>query len=176
MLDNRTATKPLSAEALGLRPTLDRGSVLSGVFLAADAARCADHADRRVYLPRDAALRARFLRGWAKRNLRRAAAGLGGLALVLPLAGMAEAQDEGLVDLAVVEGVSGSAITEGGDLVITLDNGETLRLAQGSFSVGPDGGIFVAQPVADQILAAAMEADGAGGAGGGLAGLLGGGL
>lgn len=171
MLDNRYDKKPLSAGALGLRPALDRGTVLSGVFMAADAEGCADHADRSVYFPRDAALRARFLRAWAERNLRRAAAGLGGLALVFPLAGMAEAQDEGLVDLAVVDGVSVSAITEGGELMITLDNGETLRLAQGSFAVGPDGSILVAQVTADQILAAAMDA---GGAGGGLAGLLGG--
>ncbi|MXQ08011.1 hypothetical protein GQ651_09155 [Alphaproteobacteria bacterium GH1-50] len=173
MLDNRHASTTFTFGKGEVRVALDRGTVLNGVFLTEDTAALAGVADRRVYVPRQGDLRARFLRDWARKNMRRAAAGLGTLTLVLPLAGMAQAQDADRVDLSTVDGVVATRIDENGDLIVTLENGQTLTLGEGTFLVGENGEIIVTAGTADQIAAAAIAE---GGAGSGMSGILAGGV
>ncbi|MEQ8367520.1 MAG: Ig-like domain-containing protein, partial [Roseicyclus sp.] len=107
------------------------------------------------------------------------AAGLGGLSLVLPTAMVASAQEQVQVDVSTIDGVVSAEIAQNGDLLITLENGQQVRIDASGFEIAADGSYIVPDVTADTIALAAVDAAAGssvaeGGAGmGGLA-LLGG--
>ncbi|WP_298804533.1 hypothetical protein [uncultured Lentibacter sp.] len=112
-----------------------------------------------VSLPRDGAARQGYVQKLVKQNALRLA--VGGSAMVLVLLGAQDASAQSaVVDIAGLEGVASAAQQADGSLLITLDNGETIRIPQGSYTVGAAGDIVVSEAVAQQvadIMAAGLE-------------------
>ncbi|MEM1235912.1 MAG: Ig-like domain-containing protein [Pseudomonadota bacterium] len=161
---------------IAAKPVIHNGTVLFGVVAARNFEDVAEHAVSQVYVPNRADLKRKFLHRWARQNMRRIAAGLGALTLVLPFAGAAAAQEAANVDLNTIDGVADASLDANGDLVVTLDNGKKVLLSEGSFAIGADGQILVATATADQIAAATLVAESAGGGGVALAALAGAGV
>ena len=128
---------------------------------------------RQVDVPQDAAGRTAFIAKWVQRHQRRLAAGLPASVLILAMGSAAAAQD-GMTDLAMVDGVAGIELLADGSVRVTLDNGSTVVIPQESVTVGADGAILVSTSAMDSLTAIIASAGASGAALGGsfaLAGL-----
>ena len=111
--------------------------------------------------------RKEFVRKWIAANRRRLGAGLGFVALALPL--MAHSQGEQFVDAASIEGVASVSVGADGVATITLVNGQQVIVPAGQVQV-IDGSVLIsasaAQVVAEAgaVAAAAAAPAGAGAA------------
>lgn len=176
MRDELVAAGKIETAPEGLKVAIDRGSVLGGIFFGTVPETVSAKRLHVVGLPTAARARRAFLRDWARRNSRRAAAGLAPILLILPLAGAASAQ-EGLVDLAGLDGVSSYTVLENGEILVRLENGKSLRLDASLVRVEADGTILVTAYAAEVIAGQGAEEAVGGDAGGatwlgaGLAGL-----
>ena len=113
-----------------------------------------------VAIPRENEARQSYFKRFAKQNALRLAVGGSAMVLVLLGADDASAQGAGL-DIAGLEGVASAVQQADGSLLVTLENGETIRIPEGSYTVGPAGDIVVSQAVAQQVaevMAAGLEA------------------
>ena len=120
-------------------------------------------------LPQDRAEKNAFVRDWLKRNRSRIRLSMVSGLMVLPLVGHAQ---EGMLNLADVEGVRNVEILESGDVRITMQDGTVLRLDAASVQLGEAGSVLIGPDMAAQIAAAAEAATAAGvaGVGGAIAG------
>ena len=177
MRDELVAAGNVETAREGLKVAIDRGSVLGGIFFGAVPETVPETRLHKVGLPTSARAKRAFLRDWARRNSRRAAAGLAPILLILPLAGAASAQ-EGLVDLVGLDGVVGFSVLENGEILVRLENGKSLRLDASLVRVEADGTILVTAYAAEVIAGqgaeepvAGTDAGGATWLGAGVAGL-----
>jgi hypothetical protein len=128
---------------------------------------------RRVDVPQDAEGRTAFIAKWVQRHQRRLSLGLPASVLVLAMGSAAAAQD-GLTDLAAVDGIADVALRADGSVKVTLDNGSTVVIPKESVTVGADGAILVSASAMDSLTAIIASAGASGAALGGsfaLAGL-----
>ena len=119
---------------------------------------------RRVAVPQDAAERTAFIAKWVQRHQRRLTLGLPASILVLALGNAAAAQD-GMTDLAAVEGIADVELRADGSVRVTLDNGSTVVIPQESVTIGADGSIMVSASAMDSLTSITASA----GAGAGVA-------
>ena len=112
-----------------------------------------------VALPRDNQAQQSYFKRFMKQNALRLAVGSSAMVLVLLSADDASAQSAGL-DIAGLEGVASAVQQADGSLLVTLENGQTIRIPEGSYTVGAAGDIVVSEAVAQQvvdIVAAGLE-------------------
>lgn len=128
---------------------------------------------QKIEIPTKASLRAKFLRKWAKDQGRRAASGVLLSSLIVPLfAAEAQAQDDGFVNLSDVGAVADVVFQADGNLLITLNDGETILVPDGEYLVTAEGQILVEAEALSSIAIASTGAMGVVAAGGlALAGL-----
>jgi len=173
MLDTTSVKNTHPNNTLQVHQAIDKCVVLPGVVLSDALDEVRARAQSTISVPADPAAKRAFMRDWARKNMRRLATGLGVITLVLPLADVAMAQTQN-VDVASIEGVSSVRVLENGNLEITLENGITVQVPQGSFVEGADGAYLVESGTVDQILAAGAGTAGDGGIGSGAIAAIGG--
>lgn len=104
-----------------------------------------------VALPRDNQAQQSYFKRFMKQNALRLAVGSSAMVLVLLSADDASAQSAGL-DIAGLEGVASAVQQADGSLLVTLENGQTIRIPEGSYTVGAAGDIVVSEAVAQQVV------------------------
>ncbi|MGO4917494.1 beta strand repeat-containing protein [Pseudogemmobacter sp. W21_MBD1_M6] len=151
-----TYQAPTPRKTIRINPALDRGCALPGVFLSHDLQPDALSDAEAVRIPQRPDARRKFLKAWARKNSRRIAQGLGVISLIVPMAGMAAAQ-EGPVAAESIAGVVDVALQDDGSVIITLADGRQLRIGRDNISVGDDGAILLSGPAAEAVMVAAAE-------------------
>lgn len=147
---------PPPRKTIRINPALDRGCALPGVFLSRDLQPDALPDSVAVRIPRGPDARRKFLKAWARKNSRRIAQGLGVISLIVPMAGMAAAQ-EGPVAAESIAGVVDVALQDDGSAIITLADGRQLVIGRDNISVGDDRAILLSGPAAEAVMVAAAE-------------------
>jgi hypothetical protein len=151
-----TYQAPIPRKTIRINPALDRGCALPGVFLSHDLQPDALSDAEVVRIPQRPDARQKFLKAWARKNSRRIAQGLGVISLIVPMAGMAAAQ-EGPVAVESIAGVVDVALQDDGSAIITLADGRQLRIGRDNISLGDDGAILLSGPAAEAVMVAAAE-------------------
>lgn len=151
-----TFQAPPPRKTILINPALDRGCALPGVFLSHDLQPDALSDAEAVRIPQRPDARRKFLKAWAQKNSRRIAQGLGVISLIVPMAGMAAAQ-EGPVAAESIAGVVDVSLQDDGSGIITLADGRQLRIVRENILVGDDGAILLSGPAAEAVMVAAAE-------------------
>lgn len=103
-----------------------------------------DRRFRRIEVPTSTQDRVRFLKQWAREQRRRALAGGAWSLLVLPVfASAAAAQSEDVTSLSSAESVVGAAVQADGSLLVSFEDGSTVLVPEGQYSVTADGQFLV---------------------------------
>lgn len=151
-----------TAQTYRVTPLLDFGNALNGVFFLNDAQDAQTAKLQKILVPTSATERRKFARTWARKNARRIAEGFGAMALLLPLATAASAQ-EAYVVADTIEGVVDVALQDNGDVVVTLANGQKFRIDSENVDIGNDGIVLISAGAADAVVLAAADGEEAAG-------------
>jgi hypothetical protein len=151
-----------TAQTYRVTPLLDFGNALNGVFLLSDAQDARTAKLQKILVPTSAKERRKFARVWARKNARRIAEGFGAMALLLPIATAASAQ-EAYVVADTIEGVVDVALQDNGDVIVTLANGQNFRIGSQNVDIGNDGIVLISADAADAVVLAAADGEEAAG-------------